>query len=52
MQPAYWPFLFQHLLLFHFNIVSTSNQSQDSSFGIAAGWIFRVVSSRFAEYSE
>jgi hypothetical protein len=52
MQPVYSPFLFQPLLLFRFNIVSTSNQSQDSSVGIAMGWIFRVISSRFAEYSD
>jgi hypothetical protein len=38
MQPAYCHFLTQHLLLFHFNIISTSNQSQDSSVGIAAGY--------------
>jgi hypothetical protein len=52
MQPAYSPFLLLHLLLLHLNILSTSNESQDSSVGIARGWIFRVISSPFAEYSE
>jgi hypothetical protein len=38
MQPAYCHSLTPKLLLFHFNILSTSNQSQDSFVGIAAGY--------------
>jgi hypothetical protein len=38
MQPDYCNFLTQDLL-FHFSIVSTTNQSQDSSFGVTMGYL-------------